>query len=65
MLFGIDQQTHGLVELDLFDHKVCQNANLGIFAPSGSGKTFFVKVLSRRYVLLDDNTDVIIVDRVS
>src|SRR5439155_17389959 len=63
ILFGIDQQTRGLVELDLFDHKVCQNANLGIFAPSGGGKTFFVKVLSRRYVLLDDNTDVIIVDR--
>jgi type IV secretory pathway VirB4 component len=63
VLFGVDQQTHGLVELDLFDHKVCQNANLGIFAPSGGGKTFFVKVLSRRYVLLDDNTDVIVVDR--
>src|SRR5262249_22963901 len=44
VLFGVDQQTHGVVELDLFDHRVCQNANVGIFAPSGGGKTFFTKV---------------------
>ena len=52
-----------LVELDLFDHRVCQNANVGIFAPSGGGKTFFTKVLARRYLLLTDTTDVIIIDR--
>ena len=63
ILFGVDQQTHGLVELDLFDHRVCQNANVGIFAPSGGGKTFFTKVLARRYLLLTDNTDVIVIDR--
>src|SRR5918911_3016251 len=61
--FGVDQQTHQLVELDLFDHRVCQNANVGIFAPSGGGKTFFTKVLARRYLLLDDNTDVVVIDR--
>src|SRR5918912_2252618 len=61
--FGVDEQTHQLVELDLFDHRVCQNANVGIFAPSGGGKTFFTKVLARRYLLLTDNTDVIIIDR--
>jgi len=63
ILFGVDEQTHGLVELDLFDHRVCQNANVGIFAPSGGGKTFFTKVLARRYLLLDDTTDVIVIDR--
>jgi len=63
ILFGVDQQTHGLVELDPFDHRVCQNANVGIFAPSGGGKTFFTKVLARRYLLLTDATDVIIIDR--
>jgi len=63
ILFGVDEQTHGLVELDLFDHRVCQNANVGIFAPSGGGKTFFTKVLVRRYLLLDDTTDVIVIDR--
>ena len=62
-MFGVDQQTHGLVELDPFDHRVCQNANVGIFAPSGGGKTFFTKVLARRYLLLTDNTDVIVIDR--
>jgi hypothetical protein len=41
VLLGVDQQTHGIVELDVFDHTVCQNANVGIFAPSGGGKTFF------------------------
>src|SRR5919199_2414064 len=60
---GVDEQTHGLVEFDLFDHRVCQNANVGIFAPSGGGKTFFTKVLARRYLLLTDNTDVIVIDR--
>src|SRR5207244_284427 len=63
IMFGVDQQTHGLVELDLFDHRVCQNANVGIFAPSGGGKTFFTKVIARRYLLLTDNTDVIVIDR--
>src|SRR5439155_26479155 len=62
IMFGVDQETTGLVELDLFDHRVCQNANVGIFAPSGGGKTFFTKVLARRY-LLTDNTDVIVIDR--
>jgi TraG P-loop domain len=61
--FGVDEQTHGLVEFDLFDHRVCQNANVGIFAPSGGGKTFFTKVLARRYLLLTDTTDVIVIDR--
>jgi len=63
ILFGVDEQTRQLVELDLFDHRVCQNANVGIFAPSGGGKTFFTKVLARRYLLLTDTTDVIIIDR--
>lgn len=63
ILFGVDEQIHDLVELDLFDHRVCQNANVGIFAPSGGGKTFFTKILLRRYLLLTDNTDVIVIDR--
>jgi len=63
ILFGIDEQIHELVELDLFDHRVFQNANVGIFAPSGGGKTFFSKVLARRYLLMTDNTDVIVIDR--
>jgi len=63
ILFGVDEQTHQLVELDLFDHRVCQNANVGIFAPSGGGKTFFTKLLARRYLLLTDTTDVMIIDR--
>ena len=63
VLLGLDEQTHGTVELDLFDHHVCQNANIGIFAPSGGGKTFFTKLLAWRYLLLDDNTDVIVIDR--
>src|SRR5919197_4834975 len=61
--FGIDEQTHQLVELDLFDHRVCQNANVRIFAPSGGCKTFFTKVLERCYLLLTANTDIIVIDR--
>jgi type IV secretory pathway VirB4 component len=63
ILFGVDEQIQDLVELDLFDHRICQNANIGIFAPSGGGKTFFTKVLARRYLLMTDNTDVIVIDR--
>ncbi|HEY1296981.1 MAG TPA: DUF87 domain-containing protein [Chloroflexota bacterium] len=63
ILFGVDEQVHDLVELDVFDHRVCQNANIGIFAPSGGGKTFFTKLLARRYLLMTDNTDVIVIDR--
>ncbi|MBV9599514.1 MAG: DUF87 domain-containing protein [Chloroflexi bacterium] len=63
ILFGIDERVHDLVELDVFDHRVCQNANVGIFAPSGGGKTFFTKVVARRYLLTTDNTDVIVIDR--
>ena len=63
ILLGVDEQIHDLVELDLFDHRVCQNANVGVFAPSGGGKTFFTKLLARRYLLMTDNTDVIVIDR--
>src|SRR4029453_1632055 len=44
-------------------HRVFHNANVGVFAPSGAGKTFFSKVLASRYVLMTDNTDVIVIDR--
>ncbi len=60
---GYDRATHTPVEIDLFDDRTFRNANLLLCAPSGGGKSFTIKLLGLRSLLLDDATDLLIIDR--
>jgi hypothetical protein len=60
---GYDRQACALVELDLFDDRTFRSANALACAPSGGGKSFFGKLLALRSLLLDEGTDVIVIDR--
>jgi type IV secretory pathway VirB4 component len=60
---GYDRATFAPVELDLFDDHTFRSANLLVCAPTGGGKSFFTKLLALRSLLLDDGTDVIVIDR--
>ncbi len=57
ILYGINQHNNSLV---LFDRFSMPNANMVIFAQSGSGKSYFVKIEILRSLML--GTDVIVVD---
>ncbi|MEA3295698.1 MAG: ATP-binding protein [Patescibacteria group bacterium] len=57
ILYGINQHNNSLVLFDRFD---LENANSVIFAKSGSGKSFAVKLEILRSLML--GTDVIIID---
>ncbi len=57
ILYGVNKHNHSLV---LFDRFTLANANEVIFATSGSGKSFSVKLEIIRYLMLD--VDSIIVD---
>jgi len=57
ILYGINQHNNSLV---LFDRFSLENANMVIFAKSGSGKSYFVKVEILRYLM--QGVDVIIID---
>lgn len=57
ILYGINQHNNSLV---LFDRFSMPNANMVVFAQSGSGKSYFVKVEVLRSLML--GTDVIVVD---
>jgi type IV secretory pathway VirB4 component len=61
--FGYDRASHAPVEVDLFDDRTFRSANVLLCAPSGGGKSFFTKLLALRSLLLDDDTDVIVIDR--
>lgn len=57
ILYGINRHNNSLIIFDRFN---LQNANSVVFATSGSGKSYFVKLEALRYLML--GTDVIIVD---
>lgn len=57
ILYGINRHNNSLIIFDRFN---LPNANSVVFATSGSGKSYFVKLEALRYLMLD--TDVIVVD---
>ena len=57
ILYGINMHNSGLV---IFDRFSLENANMVVFAKSGAGKSFAVKLESLRSMMFD--TEVIIVD---
>lgn len=57
ILYGINRHNDSLI---LFDRFNLENANAVVFATSGAGKSYFVKLEILRYLML--GTDVIIID---
>ena len=57
ILYGINRHNDSLI---LFDRFNLENANSAVFATSGAGKSYFVKLECLRYMML--GTDVIIID---
>lgn len=57
ILYGINRHNNSLVIFDRFN---LENANSVVFAKSGSGKSYFVKLECLRYLML--GTDVIVID---
>ncbi|MBU2595564.1 DUF87 domain-containing protein, partial [Patescibacteria group bacterium] len=57
ILYGINRHNNSLI---LFDRFQLENANSVVFAKSGAGKSYAVKLEALRYLMLE--TDVIIID---
>jgi conjugal transfer ATP-binding protein TraC len=57
VLYGLNRHNNGLV---LFDRFSLENANMVVFAKSGSGKSFFVKLEALRSLML--GTEIIVID---
>ncbi len=57
ILYGINRHNNSLI---IFDRFSLENANAVVFAKSGSGKSYFVKLEALRYLMF--GTDVIVVD---
>ncbi|EDK72768.1 type IV secretory pathway VirB4 components-like protein [candidate division TM7 genomosp. GTL1] len=57
ILYGVNMHNNGLV---IFDRFTLENANMVVFAKSGAGKSFTVKLEALRSMMI--GTDVIIVD---
>ncbi|MEI6498931.1 MAG: DUF87 domain-containing protein [bacterium] len=57
ILYGVNLHNNSLIIFDRFN---LENANSVVFAKSGSGKSYFVKLEALRYLML--GTDVIVVD---
>src|SRR3990167_6523931 len=57
ILYGINRHNNSLI---LFDRFILQNANMVVFATSGAGKSYAVKLEVLRSLML--GTDVIIID---
>lgn len=57
IMYGINRHNNGLV---LYDRFSLENANMCVFAKSGAGKSFAVKLECLRYLML--GTEVIIID---
>ncbi len=57
VLYGLNRHNNGLV---LFDRFSLENANMVVFAKSGAGKSFFVKLEVLRSLMI--GTEIIIVD---
>jgi hypothetical protein len=59
---GFDRRTRAPIALDVFDDRVCRNANVVVFGPGGVGKSYAVKLWLLRTLLLDQHTDVLVID---
>jgi hypothetical protein len=59
---GFDRRTRSPVALDVFDDRLCRTANVVVFGPGGVGKSYTVKLWLLRALLLDDHTDVLVID---
>jgi len=57
VLYGVNRHNNSLIIFDRFN---LENANAVVFAKSGSGKSYFVKLEALRYLML--GTDVIVID---
>lgn len=57
IMYGINRHNNGLI---IFDRFALENANAVVFAKSGGGKSYAVKLEALRYMML--GTDVIIID---
>lgn len=57
VLYGLNRHNNGLV---LFDRFSLENANMSVFATSGAGKSFFVKLEALRSLMM--GTEIIIID---
>ncbi len=57
ILYGINRQNNGLV---LFDRFSLENANMVVFAKSGAGKSFAIKLECLRSLMM--GTDIIVID---
>lgn len=57
VLYGLNRHNNGLV---LFDRFSLENANMAVFATSGAGKSFFVKLEALRSLML--GTEIIVID---
>lgn len=57
ILYGINMHNNGLV---IFDRYSLENANMVVFAKSGAGKSFTIKLEALRSMMMD--TEVIIID---
>ena len=57
ILYGVNQHNQGLV---IFDRFSLENANMVVFAKSGAGKSFTVKLEALRSMML--GTDILVID---
>lgn len=60
ILYGINEHNGSLIIFDRFDHSVMENANSVIFAKSGAGKSFLVKLEALRSLIF--GTEIIVID---
>jgi hypothetical protein len=59
---GFDRRTRAPVSIDVFDDHVFRSTNVVVFGPAGVGKSYDIKLWVLRTLLLDEHTDVLIVD---
>lgn len=59
VFIGQNLMTHTPVYVDFYDDKVINNTNVSVFGKSGSGKTFFVSLLTLRSALKGIRTTII------
>ena len=56
---GVNKRTRTQVSVDWFDRKKLYNSNMNVFGQAGSGKSFFVKLLTARSTLRGIRTVII------
>jgi type IV secretory pathway VirB4 component len=60
VLYGINSENGSFIIFDRFASKTLENSNMTVFATSGAGKSYFVKLESMRSMMF--GTEVIIID---